>query len=198
MPIQIDYGNSIIRITSPDTQIDVQTLHDYIEDERAMASPEGLVNAAILQPEGKIQDPVNPTIYSQIIIVLNSPWQIQFWGGSGYTRVFGGKVVGGLNDQPIKATGTAGDVTVLESPVDGITTVVQTGVSGLTAEESQILTNIKKAFLNNQVLTENATSNFTIMDDDGITPLFIFTVLDKDGNPIILPTGAPAKRTIVP
>ena len=119
MGLAIDWYNSIIQVTSPDTEVDAQTLHDFIED--AMASPEGLLYADILQPEGKIENPASPGVYSQIILILNSPWQIQFWGGSGYTRIYGGKIVGGLADEPIKATGTAGDITVLESPVDGAT-----------------------------------------------------------------------------
>ncbi len=132
MGITFDYYNQIVNITSPTTQIDAQVLHDAIEDE--MASPVGLVNGSpqsgnIIQPEGKITDPSNPTVKSQIIMILNSPWQIQFWGGSGYTRIFGGKLVGGLNDEPVKATGTAGDLTVLESPVDGLTVVSGSGVT---------------------------------------------------------------------
>ena len=99
-----------------------------------MASPVGLIRSAILSPEGKIEDPTNPGVFSQIILVLQSPWQIQFWGGSGYTRVYGGKIVGGLSDRPMKATGTAGDITVLESPVDGVY-VAGEGGSVPTAEE---------------------------------------------------------------
>lgn len=132
MPLQTDWNNEIIQITSPTTEVDMQVLHDFIEDE--MASPLGSLHDDIISPEGKIEDPVNPGIFSQIIVILNSPWQIQFWGGSGYTRIYGGKLVGGLADEPIKASGTAGDITVLESPVDGL--VVATDVSGLTSSES--------------------------------------------------------------
>lgn len=126
MGLQIDWFASIIETTSPTTSVDMQALHDFIEDQ--MASPVGLQHADIIQPEGKIEDATNPGVFSQIIIVLNSPWQVQFWGGSGYTRIFGGKLVGGLSDQPIKATGTAGDITVLESPVDGVTVTVGSGL----------------------------------------------------------------------
>jgi len=129
MGIAVDYNAKVINITSPTIAISAQDLHDFIEDERTMASPEGLGYDNILSPEGKIEDPSNPGVFSQIILVLNSPWQIQFWSGSGYTRVYGGKLVGGLNDQPIKATGTAGDITVLESPVDGVTIAVPATVS---------------------------------------------------------------------
>jgi hypothetical protein len=100
-----------------------------------MASPEGLSQGDIIQPEGKIEDPASPGVYSQIIMVINSPWQIQFWGGSGYTRIYGAKIVGGLSDQPIKATGTAGDITVLESPVDGVTVASSSTLTATDKEE---------------------------------------------------------------
>jgi len=122
MPLEIDWENELILVTSPTTDVDAQTLHDFIEDE--MASAVGSIHEDIIQPEGKIEDPLQPGVYSQIILILNPPWQIQFWGGSGYTRIYGGKIVGGLGGEPFKATGTAGDITVLESPVDGVTVEV--------------------------------------------------------------------------
>ena len=119
MPLVTDWTGKVIQITSPDIDVDAQTLHDYIEDQ--MASARGSSEDDIINPQGKIEDPTSPGEASQIIIILNSPWQIQFWQGSGYTRIFGGKIIGGLNDQPMKATGAAGDITVLQSPVDGLT-----------------------------------------------------------------------------
>lgn len=127
MGLNIDWGNKIVQITSPTTSVDAQALHDFIEDQ--MATPRGMTEADILSPEGKIEDPTNPGVYSQIIIILSSLWQIQFWGGSGYTRIYGGKIVGGVGDQPLKATGTANDITVLESPVDGVTVVSGSGIT---------------------------------------------------------------------
>lgn len=135
MPLAIDYFNNIVAVTEPTISVDAQVLHDFIEDE--MASPVGLVsdgaNASflgdILKPEGKIEDENNPGIFSQIILVFNPEWQVQFWQGSGYTRIFGGKIVGGLNGQPMKASGAAGDITVLESPVDGLTIATGSGVT---------------------------------------------------------------------
>jgi len=134
MGLVIDWYAQRILVTSPTTEVSMQTLHDFIEDE--MASPVGLQHGDILQPEGKIEDPSNPGIFSQIIVVLHSPWQVQFWGGSGYSRIYGGKLVGGLADEPIKATGTAGDITVLESPVDGVTVTIG---SGLSSDEHDML-----------------------------------------------------------
>lgn len=127
MGLNVNWETKIVEITSPTTAVDAQVLHDFIEDN--MATSIGMGYSAILNPEGKVEDPSNPGVYSQIILIINSPWQIQFWGGSGYTRIYGGKIVGGLADQPVKATGTAGDLTVLESPVDGLTVTTGGGVS---------------------------------------------------------------------
>ena len=125
--MNINWETNIIEVTSPTTSVDVQVLHDFIEDN--MSTSRGMCYSDIISPEGKVEDPSNPGVYSQIIMIMNTPWQIQFWGGSGYTRVYGGKIVGGLSDEPIKATGTAGDVTVLESPVDGLTVAIESIVS---------------------------------------------------------------------
>lgn len=138
MAIVLDYVNELILFTSPTTEVDGQTLHDFVQDEAA--SPVGMgqpwINQAdpqddteILYPDGKIEDPSNPGVFSQIILRLNSRWQMQFWGGSGYTRVYGAKIVGGLGGEVMKATGTAGDITVLESPVDGVTVATGSGVT---------------------------------------------------------------------
>ncbi len=147
MPLAIDWYNQIVQITSPTTEMDGQTLHDFIEDQ--LAAPEGLLYGDIIQPEGKIDNPADPGVYSQIIIIINSPWQVQFWGGSGYTRIYGAKIVGGLADEPVKATGTAGDLTVLESPVDGVAIA---GGSALTQEEHDQLMGLVKGMTLGQFL----------------------------------------------
>jgi hypothetical protein len=147
MPIVLDYVNELILITSPDTEVDGQTLHDFVQDQAV--TPEGslhpYINLAdpnadteILYPDGKIEDANNPGVFSQIILRLNERWQIQFWGGSGYTRIFGAKFVGGVGGQVMKATGTANDITVLESPVDGVTVATGTSNTWTDAEKEQI------------------------------------------------------------
>ena len=123
MGLRVNWETKIIEVTSPTTEVDAQELHDFIEDN--MATSIGMGYGDIIDPKGKDEDPSTPGIYSQIFLYFNSPWQIQFWAGSGYTKIYGGKIAGGLNDEPMKATGTAGDITVLVSPVDGLT--VSTG-----------------------------------------------------------------------
>lgn len=187
MPLSIDTFNKILAVTSPDTEYDLQTMHDEVQD--FLASPVGMVNDSlawdakgeIFKPEGKIEDPTNPGVFSQIILLLNPEWQIQFWGGSGYTRIFGGKLVGGVADEPIKATGTAGDITVLESPVDGVTVAVGSGL--LPAEQTQ-LDEIHKLLGLNKSVTITITPTGIDSDDneididlsgDGITS----TIMDR-------------------
>jgi len=125
MPIEVDFYDKLVKFTSPTVSVDAQTLHDTVED--AMATPEGTLFDDILFPEGKIEDPEQVGVFSQIILGLSSLWQLQFWQGSGYTDIYGGKIVGGVGDEVIKATGAAGDVTVLKSPVDGLAINVPTG-----------------------------------------------------------------------
>lgn len=174
MPLVVDWTSNIIQVTSPTTDVDGQTLHDFIEDN--MASARGSTVEDIIQPEGKIEDPSNPGVYSQIIIIVNSPWQIQFWQGSGYTRLYGAKVVGGLADEPFKATGTAGDITVLESPVDGVT--VATSTSVLTPEDITAIT----ASVWNAILANYLTPGSTgakLNEDASITEQDKTDIADK-------------------
>ena len=177
MPLVIDSFNKLVLVTSPTTEVSAQVLADFIED--YMASPLGLIEDGlfgerkgdILNPEGKIEDPSNPGIFSQIILIFSPEWQVQFWGGSGYTRIFGGKIVGGVGDEPMLASGTAGDITVLESPVDGVTVAVG---SGLDAGQAQQLTDIDSRTLYHSKIINNvkelkkiATSWYLIIYDTG-------------------------------
>jgi hypothetical protein len=129
MGLEIDWDEQVIKVTTPTVEVDGQTLHDFIEDQ--MATPEGLQHETFMFPEGKVGSGV---VKSQIIMQFADPWQLQFWAGSGYTRVYGAKIEGGKVGlgpvaQFVKATGMAGDITVLESPVDGVVVVSGSGVT---------------------------------------------------------------------
>lgn len=136
MGLSIDYGTKIISITSPQTDLTLQELVDFVEDEDArpvnLSQPSGTDAGIAKDMVGKFDK--GGGIKSEIILELNSPWQIQFWPGSGLTTVRGGSLVGGLGGVPIKATGAAGDITLWQIPVDG--TLIETSTSGLTAAES--------------------------------------------------------------
>ena len=179
MPLQISWHERLVKVTSPDVSISGQVLHDFIEDQ--MASPRGLTELDILQPEGKIEDPTNPGVYSQIILYFNSPWQVQFWQGSGYTRIYGAKIIGGLNDQPIKATGAAGDITVLESPVDGLTIVSSTGTL-LTPTQAASFELMRK-YHTNKMEIDNVTHRLKVYEDNGIDIAAEYDLQDAQGDP---------------
>lgn len=175
MPLSIDSFNKLILVTSPTTTVSAQELHDFVED--YMASPVGMANDGvwpgkpqnrgdILIPEGKIEDPNNPGVYSQIILVIHPQWQIQFWQGSGVSRVFGGKIVGGLNGEPVKASGAAGDLTVLESQVDG--TVVVSG-SGLSVDQDEKLTKIATRLDLNPALQQKYSNDGAVITNAEFT-----------------------------
>lgn len=185
MGFNLDYANSCIEITSPTVSVDAQTLHDFIEDQ--MASPIGLQHPDIIQPEGKIEDQSNPGVFSQIIMVINSPWQIQFWPGSGYTTIFGGKIVGGLSDQPVKATGTAGDLTVLNSPVDGVTVV--TGSALTTLQD----TRLKDAWdiLRGKNVVNRSTGMLEVYDAAGVL-LYVAPIFEDAAG--LTPVGAASTK----
>jgi hypothetical protein len=54
---------------------------------------------------------------------------------------------------------------------------------------------IEKIQRNKLVLTDGSSGNWVLYDSDGTTPLLTFNVTDKDGNAIIQPAGAPARRS---
>ena len=53
----------------------------------------------------------------------------------------------------------------------------------------------RQARTNREELTEALVDNYTLFADDGVTPLQINTVTDKNGGPITIPVGAPARRS---
>lgn len=73
--------------------------------------------------------------------------------------------------------------------------LIVTDTSGLTAEEAADLKLIVKILRNRTVLLEAISDNFTIYDDDNVTPLLTHTVTDKNGNVISVPDGYPMERS---
>lgn len=88
-----------------------------------------------------------------------------------------------VNQVSIRAANSAGLV------------LVETGVSGLTAAESLQLNNILKVLINRTKLTEGASGNFIVYDDDDTTPLYTHDVTDKAGSAIVIDDGVPAERS---
>jgi len=76
--------------------------------------------------------------------------------------------------------------------------LISTGVSGLTAAEAADLLLIRQWLTNSQDLEEGSVGNFKLWDDnadpDVDPPIHVEDVTDKDGNAIVIPEGAPARR----
>lgn len=54
---------------------------------------------------------------------------------------------------------------------------------------------IKKIHVNRLVLQDGSTNNWILYNDDNVTPLLVFSIVDKDGGAITQPTSAPSRRS---
>jgi hypothetical protein len=63
------------------------------------------------------------------------------------------------------------------------------------ADAAEQATLARKARTNREELTEAAVNNYTLFDDDDVTPLRTHSVTDKNGGPVVIPAGAPARRS---
>lgn len=143
MATEVRFNEKIIFLTS--TPVLVQDLSNDVED--AVASPIGLAHPTqpdstgqtdVLKPEGKLADPNNPGVFSQISLNLHNEWQIQFAAGLGYASIRGGKLTGGLNGEVLKESVVGAGVSVLETQVDGVI------VENFTAEDKAMIIKIWK------------------------------------------------------
>jgi hypothetical protein len=145
MPIQVDYYDKVVYITSPTTTVTVQELVDAIR--AAEDTPEGMAFGgsvatlvdAVSDAEGKAS--VGGGFISGIVMTLKSDWYIEFWDGVTLGTVSGGNVTGGLDDRPVRCAVGSSDTALQLGAVGGV--IAETGVSGLTSEESTELFSIK-------------------------------------------------------
>jgi len=180
-------------VPSPDTSITCQEIYDQCrdyEDEPANMDLSSLISGA-----GK--DSLGGSQYVGLTITLLDGWRLAFEARPGPTwvscTVTGGNMVAVnvYDNNPIYPTAyTQVQIRQSTSP-----SIVQTGISGLTSEESDQLQGIFAAFLHRQRLEEGSVGNFIIYEADGITPLYTVNVTDKDGKPITLEPGVPADRS---
>lgn len=193
MGISFNYFTNIISVTSPQTTLTMQELADAIADEEA--TPWGMNYPlddvpGIAEIAGKFSK--GGVLYSEIIVQLYTPWQVQFWGGSGVTKTSGGSLLGGLGDVPVKATGTAGDITLVSQPTDG--TLIVSG-SGVTEQDKLDIANqvwvhadptfLLKVIKNRKTLEKSGSEwQLIVYDDDTTTPILNKAMKDKDGNNI--------------
>jgi hypothetical protein len=181
------------------TEVLIQEIHDQCRD--FSDSPAMAAIPHIVESSGK--ETLNAATGKKVGITttLVNDWRLYAEPRPGPSwdliTVTGGNLVAVniYGNDPIENTTYANWVIELDSSA----AIVETGVSGLTAAEALDLRKIRQAMLNAQRIAEGDTDNFEIWDDgddpDVDPPLYTQDLTDKDGNPIVLPEGAPARRT---
>jgi len=159
MPIQVNYYDKVVYITSPTTTVTIQELVDAIR--AAEDTPEGMafggtvatLQDAVLDAEGKAS--VGGGFLAGIVMTLKSDWYIEFWDGVVLGTISGGNITGGLDDRPVRCAVGSSDTALQLGAVGGV--IAETGVSGLTSEESDALLAIEVATADipGDVWTEN-------------------------------------------
>lgn len=195
MAIVLNQLTKVISITAPQVQVGVQELVNEIRDfEDELPN---LAHPKIIDAVGKAD--LGGGVYTGIVLSLNTDWQIQFYQGSGVSVVDGGTIVGGVGDIPIKATGAAGDITILQNPVNS-TITSGSGVPAPTVQEIRQEMDANSASLNTllsdtdflikiiknskALLKAGSVWELVILDDDDVTPILSKAIKDKDGNDI--------------
>lgn len=178
MPISFDALTKIISITTPTAEATAQELVDACrdwEDELPNMTYEKVVDAV-----GKAD--LGGGVTTGIVMTLSDAWQIQFWGGSGVSKVTGGTIVGGVGGEPIKATGTAGDLTIQIQPTDATITTANT--DAIQAKTDTIdWTDVKAIKQIEQGRWKIIGNQMIFYDVDGVTPLLTFDLKDGGGSP---------------
>lgn len=129
----IDFDTGLINVLSPATALAIQDLIDTIRE--AEASEEGICFDSIASASGK--ESLGGSISVGMTVNLATGWQVKWYAGSYQASIGGGNLVGGPGGVPVAYTPNV-QVLLTQS---ANATLVETGVSGLTAEESTKLTN---------------------------------------------------------
>ena len=127
MAYVFDFQNTLIEITSPQTEVIIQDLIDEIRT--VESSEQGIAYAKIANASGK--ESLASGVNVGITVELQNGWQLHFWTGSYTATIKDGNLVGGLAGDPIAYTADV-QVVLIQSAA---ATIVSTGGSSLTQEE---------------------------------------------------------------
>lgn len=103
----------------------------------------------------------------------------------------------------VRCTVSGGNIVALDefgipmNPVEptAYTQVAIAASSSATLLESTEAVLIEKLLRNRLELADGGVGNWILYDNDDVTPLLTWDVTDKNGNPIAVPAGVPARRT---
>jgi hypothetical protein len=117
--LTIDWENQLINVTSPQTDVLVQDLIDFIRTEEP--SSDGIAYSKVADATGK--DSLGGATSTGITLTLLDNWQLKFWDGNYTATISGGNLLGGPSGDPVAYTAGV-QVVVIQSAAS---TLVVTG-----------------------------------------------------------------------
>lgn len=96
----MDWTNKQIQVTSPQTDVLVQDLLDFIRAEEDGET--GITYSQIAAASGK--ESLGGAVSTGITLQLLDDWQLKFWSGSYTATISGGNLIGGIADDPVAYT----------------------------------------------------------------------------------------------
>lgn len=134
MALTFSHGTKFINVPQLDAApLTIQALINAIRTEEA--SERGIVESQIASAAGK--DDLGGGVSVGITVNLLSTWKLNFAAGAYQATIDGGN----LSDALARINNTGNPQVLVRASAAGTLTIVETGVSGLTAEESAQLTN---------------------------------------------------------
>ena len=118
----------VIRVASPDVQMDYKSLYRAIREWQALPMNMDLNDVAVASGE----DTLGGVFETALTVVLSDEWQVRFWEGVGRGFGAGGNLVGGYDGKPLEGEPDGGD-TVKQLDTQG--GVVVTSGSGVTEQD---------------------------------------------------------------
>lgn len=189
MPISFDGSNKIINITSPTTFTTAQEIY-----EEGIEWSDNQENMKYLVPmEAVGYEAIGGGVYTDKIFILLHGWKIKPWSGNYQLRIQGSLITD--DETPRSLNPDSGNVElVFEVATYGTVTAIGSGVT----EQDKIDISDKvwqhargdKVYTDAEILRKIETNRWKIMgnqfiiyDDDGVTPIYVFNLKNKQGQP---------------
>jgi hypothetical protein len=134
VPLTFDFAAKRIKVSSPQTAIDIQSLLNEIREAEATAL--GIANAPIGAASGK--EALSTGVTVGITLRLLSTWQIEWWPGTYTATIGGGNLVSDTGDAVANVVGGP-QVEITLSAAATITNG-SGGAAGLTPAQEALLT----------------------------------------------------------
>lgn len=126
MALSIDWDNKQILVNSPQTDVLIQDLIDYIRTQEACCY--GITVPQIASASGK--ESLGGSVSVGITLELLDDWQLKFYEDDYVATISGGNLVGGISGDPVAYTAGV-QVVIIQSAAS---TMVVTG-SGITEDD---------------------------------------------------------------